>query len=376
LPNTKITAAPRADFTFASDNTAGICPEAWAALAAANTGRVESYGADAWSTELNRCFGKLFGTECEVHLVFNGTAANALAVAQLCRSHQSIICHQQAHVDTDECGAPEFFTGGSKIVALAGAHAKLWPADIAPVLRRERGVHFQKPGALSLTQSTEWSTVYTPGEVRALAALAHANGMAVHMDGARFANAAAALAERGFTPADCTWRAGVDVLCFGGTKNGLSSSVAVVFFNRALGRDFAYRVKQAGQLDSKMRFAAAQWVALLGDGTWLRNGANANARARQLATTIRTLPTLRLIMEPEANGVFVQMPPRVATALAARGWHFYDFTGEHGYRLMCAWDTTEQDVEAFLADLRTVVGRKPATKTGKKKPPAKKPGAR
>lgn len=197
LPNTKIAPPARADFTFASDNTAGICPEAWAALAAANTGRVESYGADAWTAELNRRFGAVFGTEVEVHLAFNGTAANALALAQLCRSHQSIICHQDAHVDTDECGAPEFFTGGSKTIPLAGQNGKLWPADIEPVLRRERGVHFQKPGAISLTQSTEWSTLYTPDEVRALATLAHAHGMTVHMDGARFANAAATLAARG-----------------------------------------------------------------------------------------------------------------------------------------------------------------------------------
>jgi threonine aldolase len=370
LPNTKITPPVRADFTFASDNCAGICPEAWAALAAANSGRVESYGADAWTAGLNRSFGAVFGTECEVHLVFNGTAANALAVAQLCRSHQSIICHADAHVDTDECGAPEFFTGGSKVIPLAGRNAKLWPADILPVLRRDRGVHFQKPGAISITQSTEWSTVYTPDEVRALAALAHAHGMALHMDGARFANAAATLAERGITPADCTWRAGVDVLCFGGTKNGLSSSVAVVFFNRALARDFAYRVKQTGQLDSKMRFAAAQWIALLRDGAWLRNGAAANARARQLASAVRSLPSLRLIMEPEANGVFVELPPDVYAALAARGWHFYRFSGEHGYRLMCAWDTTEQDVAAFTADLRAVAGGR-ARKPGKKKPPAK-----
>ena len=366
MPNTKSTV--RADFTFASDNTAGICPEAWAALAAANTGRVESYGADAWTRELNRHFGAVFGTRCEVHLVFNGTAANALAVAQLCRSHQSVICHREAHVETDECGAPEFFSGGSKVVTVPGRNGKITPADVEPALHRERGVHFQKPGALSITQATEWGTVYSPAEVRALAQQAHAHGLAVHMDGARLANAAATLTQRGFKLADFTWRAGVDVLCFGGTKNGLSSSVAVVFFNRALARDFNYRVKQAGQLDSKMRFAAAQWVAMLRDGAWLRNGANANARAQQLAATIRRLPALRLVVEPEANGVFLRMPPAVADALAARGWHFYDFTGQHDYRLMCAWDTTEQDVDAFLADLRAVAAPR---KVGKKKPPAK-----
>ena len=345
----------RADYTFASDNTPGICPEAWAGLAAANTGSVPSYGDDEWTARAKTNFHRIFETDCEVFFVFNGTAANALALAALCRSYHSVICHDYSHVDTDECGAPEFFTGGSKLFPLAGPNGKLPPAAVEPVLHRDRGVHFQKPGALSLTQATEWGTVYSPAEVRALAALAHAHGLAVHMDGARFANAAATLQARGVSPADATWRAGVDVLCFGGTKCGLQSTVAVVFFNRELARDFDRRVKQAGQLDSKMRFAAAQWDALLRDGAWLRHAGHANAMARQLAAAVRAQPSLRLLAEPEANGVFVELPPAVYAALTARGWHFYRFIGEHGYRLMCAWDTTEQQVAAFTADLQAVV---------------------
>ena len=342
----------RADYTFASDNTAGICPEAWAGLAAANTGRAPSYGADAWTARLQKHFHQIFETECDVFLVLNGTAANALALSALCQPFHSILCHEYSHVDTDECGAPEFFTGGSKLMALAGPHGKLEPTAVERALRRDRGVHFQKPGALSLTQSTEWGTLYTVAEIRALTKLAKAHGLAVHMDGARFANAAAAVRSRGISPADLTWRAGVDVLCFGGTKGGLHSTEAVVFFNRELARDFDRRVKQAGQLDSKMRFAAAQWDA------------------------IRSHPALRLIAEPQVNGVFVELPPAVFAALAARGWQFLRFIGEHGYRLMCAWDTTEQDVAAFAADLSAVMRGSAVPPTGKKKPPAKKPGAR
>ena len=374
MPNTKISRPARDDYTFASDNTAGICPEAWAGLAAANSGSAPSYGADAWTARLQKHFKKIFATECEVFLVLNGTAANALALSALCHSYHSVICHAYSHAESDECGAPEFFTGGSKLMALPGPNGKLTPAAVEGALARDRGVHFQKPGALSLTQSTEWGTLYTIPEIRALTALAHRHGLAVHMDGARLGNAAAALQGRGISPADFTWRAGVDVLCFGGTKGGMHATETVVFFNRALSRDFDRRIKQAGQLDSKMRFSAAQWDEVLRTGAWLKHAAHANAMAKKLAAVLRA-HALRLIAEPEVNGVFVEMPPAVYAALTARGWHFYRFIGEHGYRLMCAWDTTEQDVAAFAADLSDVMSRSAPRKAGKKKPPAKKPGA-
>jgi threonine aldolase len=370
LPNTKIIPPARDDYTFASDNTAGICPEAWAGLAAANTGRMPSYGADAWTARIQEHFRKIFETECDVFLVFNGTAANALALSALCEKFNSILCHESSHADNDECGAPEFFTGGSKLLPLAGSHGKLTPAAVTRALRRERGVHFQKPGALSLTQSTELGTVYTVAEIRALTKLAHARGLAVHMDGSRFSNAAAALAARGVSPADLTWRAGVDVLCFGGTKGGLHATEAVVFFNRGLARDFDRRVKQGGQLDSKMRFAAAQWDAMLRDGAWLRRAGHANAMARKLARLLRA-HALKLVVKPEVNSVFVELPPAVYDELTARGWHFYRFIGEHGYRLMCAWDTTEEHLAAFVAEVADVLRSPASRKTGQKKPPAK-----
>ena len=218
----------RADYTFASDNTAGICPEAWQGLAAANQGRVPSYGDDPWTARARARFAEVFGTACDVFFVFNGTAANALALSARCARFNSVLCQAMSHADTDECGAPEFFTGGSKLIALPGERAKLTPAAVEGALHHGHGVHFPKPGAVTLTQATELGTVYTPDEIRALADVAHGHGMALHVDGARFANAAAALGARGVTPADLTWRAGVDVLSLGGTKNGMLTTEAVI----------------------------------------------------------------------------------------------------------------------------------------------------
>ena len=345
----------RHDYTFASDNTAGLCPEALAALTAANSGSVASYGDDPTTVRAQALFRQIFETDCESFFVFNGTAANALALSALCQRHQSILCHEVAHIDTDECGAPEFFTGGSKILPLSGPAGKLTPATVTPALTRGSGVHFPKPGALSLTQSTEHGTLYTPAEIRALADLAHAHGLAMHMDGARFANACAASALAGYSPADLTWRAGVDVLCFGGTKNGLLSTEAVVFFNKSLARDFAYRVKQAGQLASKQRFASAQWCAVLESGAWQRHAAHANAQAQKLAAALRALPGVTLLREPQVNAVFAQLPPATATALLAHGWHFYNYIGEHGYRLMCSWATTDADLARFVTDTKSAL---------------------
>jgi threonine aldolase len=342
---------PRPNYAFASDNTAGLCPEALAALTAANADRVPSYGDDAHTARAKQHFRDVFETDCEVYFVFNGTAANALALAALCQRHHGILCHALAHVETDECGAPEFFTGGSKVIPVDAPHAKLRPADLAPVLHRGHGVHFPKPRALSLTQSTELGTVYTPAELRALTDWAHAHDLVVHLDGARFANAAAARADSRNTPADLTWRAGLDVLCFGGTKNGLLTTEAIVFFDRTLAREFDYRVKQSGQLSSKMRFASAQWSAVLADGAWLRHAAHANRQARALSAGLVALGA-RLVAPTEANGVFVELAPAAVAALEARGWHFYKFVGEHGYRLMCSWETQDTDIAAFLADAR------------------------
>jgi threonine aldolase len=340
----------RDDFTFASDNTAGLAPEALAALNAANPGAVPSYGADRWTERAKELIREVFETDCETFFAFNGTAANALALATLCRSYHGIICHQHSHVETDECGAPEFFSGGAKVIPLGGPDAKLTPTAVDQMAGRRTDVHFPRARALSLTQSTEWGTVYTPAEVRALAAVARAHGLAVHVDGARLANAAAALAPLGHRPADFTWRAGVDVLTFGGTKNGMTTD-AVVYFNRDLAREFAARVKQGAQLASKQRFASAQWVGMLETGAWLRHAAHANAMTQRLAAALRSVPGLQFITVPAANSLFVEMPRPLADALAGRGWHFYRFIGDHGYRLMTSWATTPDRVDEFVADL-------------------------
>lgn len=345
------------NFAFASDNSAGIAPEAWAALAQANSGCAPSYGDDEWTDRAKTLLREIFATDCEVFFVFNGTAANALSLAHACRSYQSVLCHALSHVDTDECGAPEFFSGGGKVLPVDAPGGKLTRAALETALRRGHGVHYPKPGAISLTQATELGTVYRPAEIRAIAELAKSRGLALQMDGARFANAAAALSNQGVAPADLTWRAGIDALSFGGTKNGMNLTEAVVFFNRDLARDFDYRAKQGGQLASKSRFAAAQWIGMLEDGAWLRHAAHANAMASDLAAGLRHVSAAKLIVEPEANGVFVELPPRLAAAIEARGWRFYRFVGEHGYRFMCSWATRPADVSALLAD----IGRAAAT---------------
>jgi threonine aldolase len=344
-------------YDFASDNTSGICPEAWAAMEAANHGRLPSYGDDTWTTRASDRIREVFERDCDVYFVFNGTAANSLSLASLCQSYHSVICHDQAHVERDECGAPEFFSNGTKILLCGGPDGKLDPSALESIATRRSDIHFPKPRVVSLTQATELGTVYRPHELAALSDVARRLGLAVHMDGARFANAAASL---GLPPRAFTWEVGVDVLCFGGTKNGMAVGEAVVFFRRELSTEFDYRCKQAGQLCSKMRFLAAPWVGMLEDDVWLRHGANANAMARRLAAGLARHESLRILFPVEANGVFVEMPEALAQALRSRGWKFYNFIGDRGYRLMCSWETSAEVVDAFLSDVATCLAVGPA----------------
>ena len=343
-------AAPRRH--FASDNYAGICPEAWAALAEANTDHAPGYGDDAWTLKATDLIREVFETHCEVFFVFNGTAANSLALASMCQSYHSILCHETAHIEADECGAPEFFSNGTKVLLMSGANGKVDPAEIERLVKKRTDIHYPKPRAISLTQSTELGTVYSPDELKAIWAKAKAHGLKMHMDGARFANAVAAL---GCAPKEITWQAGVDVLCFGGTKNGIPVGEAVVFFDRELAREFDYRCKQAGQLASKMRFISAPWVGMLKDGIWLKHAAHANSMAALLEEKIRALPEVKFLFPRQANAVFAELPRRAVDGLKAKGWKFYTFIGQGGCRLMCAWDTQPADVEAFAADLRVLV---------------------
>jgi len=341
----------RERYAFASDNTAAVCPEAWAALAAANLEpAASSYGEDLWTKRVADQVRQIFETDCETFLVFNGTAANALALAHSCRPFHSVLCHERAHIETDECGAPEFFSGGSKLHLITGANGKLDLMHAADVLAHHIDVHSSKPRVLSLTQATELGTVYTPDELDAVSAFAKKHALALHMDGARFANAVASL---GCTPREISWQRGVDVLVFGGTKNGAAAGELVIFFDRELAREFDYRAKQAGQLASKMRFLAAPWAGLLTDEIWLKNARHANAMASLLAEKLRAAGLGQLAFPREANALFLHLPNEIAEQMRRRGWQFLKFVEPDIYRLMCSWATTETEIEEFVADFVT-----------------------
>jgi threonine aldolase len=333
---------------LASDNTAAVCPEALAALQKANSGAVPSYGDDPWTARLRERIREIFETDCVAHLVFNGTAANALALAQLCQPFHSVVCHDHAHIQTDECGAPEFFTGGSKLLLVAGANGKIDLDQAEAVIARQPEVHAHKPRVISVTQSTELGTVYRPEELAAAAELARKHNMYLHMDGARFSNAVASL---GCAPKEITWKLGVDVLCFGGTKNGVAAGELVIFFKQELAREFDYRIKQAGQLASKMRFLAAPWVGLLTGGTWLSNARYANQMANRLGEQLRTKTELNIVFPVEASAVFVPLNAAMVRELHDLGWHFYRFVEPDIYRIMCSWSTTDAEVDAFVTDV-------------------------
>ncbi|MDD2050286.1 low specificity L-threonine aldolase [Pseudomonas putida] len=338
---------------FASDNYSGICPEAWAAMEKANQGHDRSYGDDQWTARASEYFRQLFETDCEVFFAFNGTAANSLALSSLCQSYHSVICSETAHVETDECGAPEFFSNGSKLLTARSVAGKLTPESIREIALKRQDIHYPKPRVVTITQATEVGTVYRPDELKAISATCKELGLNLHMDGARFSNACASL---GCSPAELTWKAGVDVLCFGGTKNGMAVGEAILFFNRKLAEDFDYRCKQAGQLASKMRFLSAPWVGLLETGAWLKYGTHANRCAQLLSELVSDVPGVELMFPVEANGVFLQMSEPALEALRNKGWRFYTFIGSGGARFMCSWDTDEARVRELAADIRTAMG--------------------
>jgi threonine aldolase len=333
---------------FSSDNVAPICPEAWAAMQEANAHYAASYGEDTWTARACDRIREIFEIDCDVYFVFTGTAANALALAQLCQSFQSVICYQHSHIQTDECGAPEFFTGGSKLLLLGGADGKLDIGQLEALLARHNELHSHKPGAISISQATEFGTVYRGDEIAAITDLARKYQLFLHMDGARFANAVASL---NCAPKAITWEVGVDVLCFGGTKNGAAAGELVIFFDKKISREFGYRAKQAGQLGSKMRFLAVQWLGLLTGDTWLRHAQNANDAAQRLARRLRDEAAIESVFPVEANSVFVSMDERLAGGLHAHGWRFYKFIEPNVYRLMCSWATTERDISDFVGDV-------------------------
>lgn len=333
---------------FGSDNYAGICPEAWAAMDAANRGFAPAYGDDVWTERASNAFRDLFETDCDVFFVFNGTAANSLALASLCQSYHSVICADASHVETDECGAPEFFSNGSKLLIAHSVNGKVLPEAIHELATKRQDIHYPKPRVVTITQSTEMGTVYTLDELRAVSEASRRHGLSLHMDGARFANACARL---GASPAEMTWKNGVDVLCFGGTKNGLAVGEAVLFFDHKLAADFDYRCKQAGQLASKMRFLSAPWIGMLESGAWLRNAERANRSAAYFAEQIAEIPSVRLASTVDANAVFILAPDPLLDKLRQRGWRFYTFIGGAA-RFMFAWDSELSRIDELVRDLR------------------------
>ncbi|WP_448203067.1 threonine aldolase family protein [Azospirillum sp. sgz302134] len=333
-------------YDFRSDNVAGAAPEIINALAAASIGSANPYGDDALTASVTQRLSATFETEVAVFPVATGTAANALALSALVPSYGAVYCHEDSHINTDECGAPENFTDGAKLVGLAGEGGKLSPDALSAALGRAGigVVHRVQPAALSLTQATEAGTVYRPEEVAALVDVAHDHGMAVHMDGARFANAIARL---GCAPADVTWKVGVDVLALGGTKGGCLAAEAVVFFNPALAEDFGFLRKRGAHLVSKMRFLSAQLDAWLADDLWLRLARHANTMADRLAQGLAALPGAELAHPVEANEIFVRLPAAVADGLEAAGFRFYRWDGTL-LRLVTAFDTPQAAVDGFL----------------------------
>jgi threonine aldolase len=338
---------------FASDNTAAIAPEVFAALQRANEGFTAAYGRDAWTLEACDLLRELFETDCQIFFTFNGTAANALAVASLCKSYEGVVCHELAHLHTHECGAPEFFSNGAKLLLVNGELAKVTARSVEQAAARRSDAYSSRPRVLSITQPTELGTTYKRHELEALSDVTRRHGLSLHVDGARFLNA---VAELGTAPAELSWKRGIDVLCLGVTKLGAPLGEAVIFFDQELARDFGYRCKQAGQLASKMRFLAAGWVGMLRDGTWLRHARHANACARRLAELLRDVPGIEIAYPVECNAVFAKLPSRIAKHLHSRGWRFSKLTDSSGAaRFVCSWQTVEEDIDALLSDIHGAI---------------------
>lgn len=332
---------------FASDNVVGASIGILTAIAAANGGAQPSYGADDWSQRVERRLREVFETDLDVLLVATGSAANALSLAALAPPWGGVLCHEESHINNDECGAPEFYSGG-RLLTLAGAGAKLDPTQLRThSLAKIGDVHCTQPTCVSLSQVTELGSVYSLDELRTIGAVCRERKFRLHMDGARFANALAAL---GCTPAEMTWKAGVDVLSFGATKNGALAAEAIVVFDRSLTQELAYRRKRGGHLLSKMRLVAAQMDAYLAEDLWLRNARHANAMAQRLAGGLRGVTGVSVHEGGDANILFCTLPQRISDGLHAQGFHFYgDRWGPGVVRLVTSFATLAADVDALIA---------------------------
>ena len=338
--------------SFASDNNAGIHPAVLKSIARANRGHVVGYGDDSHTKAAIAKFKHHFGPDVEVFIVFNGTAANCLSLKALTDPYNAVICTDAAHIYTDECGAPEKFTG-CRLLTLPAPDGKLTVEAAASAYHGLGDQHHVQPKVISITQCTEVGTVYQPEEIRALARFAHERNMFLHMDGARIANAAVSL---GQTLRQATRDLGVDVLSFGGTKNGAMGAEAVVFFNPKLAEDFKYTRKQGMQLASKMRFMSAQFEALLSNGLWRKNAQHANRMAQILEHEVSSIFGVKVVYPVEANGVFARIPRHAISKLQKRYFFYVWNEAESVVRWMCSFDTTEQDIRQFAKFVAAAVG--------------------
>jgi threonine aldolase len=342
---------------FRSDNTSGVAPQIMAAIADANTGSATPYGDDDATGGLTALFADVFETDVAVFPLGTGTAANALALSAIAPPYGAIYCHAHAHIVDDECGAPELFTGGARLVGLGGDHGKISASSLASAIENAtpHGPHNMQPAAVSLSQATEAGTLYSAEEIIRIAGVAKAAGFGVHMDGARFANAVVGL---GVSPADLTWRAGVDVLSFGATKNGAMGAEAVVFFDRGRAADFARRRKRGGQLFSKMRFISAQLAAYLTDNLWLENATHANTQAARISDGLVAINGIDLMHSTQANEVFVTVPAPMADGLESQGFQFHRWplsaNNAVGLRLVASFETTYDQVDGLVSAAHSI----------------------
>ena len=334
---------------FSSDNVTGACPEVMDAIVAANEGIVESYGNDKWSLNLQKKLSEIFETDVVVFPVVSGTAANALALSVLSPAFGKIFCNELSHINTDECGAPEFFSGGAKLVTMSSDDGKINAKDLSQNIRGTGIVHLAQPAAVSITQACETGTVYQLEEIKSIAETAHEHGLKVHMDGARFANAIVSL---DVSPAEMTWKSGIDVLSFGGTKNGCLTAEAVVFFKPELVGNFPYLHKRSGQLLSKMRFVSAQLEAYISNDVWLRNARNANNMAKLLSEGLAKFPDIKLAYTTQSNEVFVHLPSSTINLLNAKGYNVSeDELDGKSVRFVTAWNTVSDDIDKLISTI-------------------------
>ncbi|MEH6630342.1 MAG: low specificity L-threonine aldolase [Halopseudomonas aestusnigri] len=337
---------------FASDNVTGVAPEIMDAILKANNDHAaSSYGADKWTDSLNEKASAIFEKDVSVFPVISGTAANVLPISSLTPSYGTIYCHEQAHINTDECNASEFYTGGAKLVPLPGDHGKYTAEALSAAIFGKGVPRHSQPSLVSITQTTEAGTLYRPNEISAITAVARHNGLKVHMDGARFANSVAGL---GVSPSEATWKAGVDVLSFGATKNGAMGAELVVFFNKIDVKELEHRRVRGGHFLSKMRFVSAQLTAYLDNNLWLKNASHANAMATRIANSLKEIPSISFVHPVEANILFMRMPKGMVRKLKNAGFEFYEMSDDEPtlVRLVLSFNSRADDVDKFIKTVK------------------------